>query len=178
MRPNLFTTVVILAGATLSVQPQERESGSALDAQRVESRAGELELEPGLMRVDTNWFQDQFGLALDQYLRLEAERESPEILCVRVRSTALAGIALELRFRIAGDQVTECIAAGRWRTDFGSKPSDFAGELRGVTGLARVRLAREREPSSLQCIFLVRGQGRKSREMIMGGFAVPIPEAR
>ncbi len=166
MRPSLIASVLLV---TFSALPGIQQANPA---------PGQLELDPGLIRVDANWYQDQLGLKQDKYLKLEAQRESPEVVCVRVGGVGLAGIALELRFRMSGDEVTECIASGRWHTDAGSRPEDFAGSLLGVSGIFRARIAAEGDQRTLQSLFVVRGKRKNSRELVMGGFKLPIPEPR
>jgi hypothetical protein len=148
-------------------------------------QSGQLDWENGFVAVDSSWYQDTFGLVREdseqyQRLQLKPDWRRSDLLQVHIESTHESGIALDLQFWFVGERVAQCAVAGRWRYDFGSKPSDFGGKLGDPTGLARVSVRDGR----LACLFVVRGivsRGHKEGDppsLVMGGFTLPVPSRR
>lgn len=168
-----------IESTTPSLATAERSSEIATT---VPSRLpGQLDLETGHVAVLTNWYQDAFGLVSQdrkEYgeLRLAAERSESGLVQVHIQSTMQSGVALDLRFQLVGDRVTQCIADGTWRHDRGS-PEDSGGKLGDLTGLARTYL----HEGKLSCLFVVRGiVGRRHDasdppDLVMGGFELVLP---
>ncbi len=161
----------------------DQEQGKAAVPARM---PGELELEKGSTSIRPNWYQDRFGLVLEEEegklghkLILTSRWENENVLIVCVRSTMESGVEPNLHFQIVDGRVLRCWVDGKWRADAGSKPSDFSGALHDVSGLARVNL----KSGTLACLFTIRGnlwgdhswEGGEDPDRVMCGFKLPLP---
>ena len=149
---------------------------------------GLLEIERGFVGVRNGdgWYQDVFGLVLEggqkrtDVLDWTVGHDGADTVIVDIGSRMESGVRLKLHFRFAGESLVECRASGRWRFDFGSKPSDFGGELENVSGLVRL-YSRDGERSKFSCLFTIHGLAARSADkqgppyLLMGGFAIDRP---
>jgi hypothetical protein len=170
-----FKVVALVAFSALSAAWLGCSPADAVATPGVPS-SGELELESGWVSVDSNWYQDQFELAVDDDVEVRAEWTPEGPLEIRVRSSsAFSGISLSFRVKVDGTAMSEGHVEGQWRRDSVRVGQPREGPIEDASGLLRYRLESLPDRQTLVALYYVRCKVRGDSELVMGGWILELP---